>query len=97
MKTFKEIYDIIISDTGEKYTIREVLRIFDSEGGNWVGSSNQLMTIGMLSYEITGIRIGECSGCKITAVRNLIRWLNTHEQTFIEQPKPKGRPRHERV
>jgi hypothetical protein len=85
MKTYQQIYEELQTETNGTYTTLEVLRIFRDEGGNWVGSANQLMQLSALSLELTGIRVGECSGCKITAIRNMLRWLENHEQTILNQ------------
>jgi hypothetical protein len=39
--------------------------------------------------EITGIRVGTCSGCAIDMMRNMIRWVNRYEtENPIVETKP---------
>jgi hypothetical protein len=98
MKTYEEIYESLKSKTNAPFTTLEVIRIFKNEGGNWVGTPEQLMQIASISHEITGVRVGECSGCKISAINNLNRWLDNHEANIVKQKnepivKQRGRPK----
>ncbi len=104
MMTYEEIYESLKSKTNAPFTTLEVIRIFKNEGGNWVGTPEQLMQIASLSHEITGVRVGECSGCKISAINNLNRWLDNHEENIVnwlkyqkrkDEPivKQRGRPK----
>lgn len=85
MRSYAEIYQSLKDTTNGRFTTLEVLKIFKEEKGNWVGSPQQLMQITSISHELTGIRVGSCSGCQITAVNNLIKWLDNHEQTILNQ------------
>jgi hypothetical protein len=92
MMTYEEIYNSLLDKHNTLYSTLEVIRIFKNEGGNWIGTPSQLMQITNLSHEITGVRVGECSGCKISAINNLNRWLDNHEANILKQktqPKKK--------
>ena len=99
MMTYQQIYDSLKSKTNAPFTTLEVIKIFQNEGGNWVGTPEQLMQISNFSHEITGVRVGECSGCKIQAINNLNRWLKNHEENILNQAfaqedkKQRGRPK----
>jgi len=85
MRSYLEIYESLKETTNGRFTTLEVIKIFKSEDGNWVGSPDQLRQIASVSHELTGIRVGACSGCQISAVNNLCRWLDNHEQNILNQ------------
>ena len=92
IRPFAEIYADMTTNTGDRFTILELLKIFDKEK-YWVGTDQQTLKCGSLALEITGIRAGSCSGCMINALKDLVRWVNNHEANIliqkIEQPKRK--------
>ena len=91
--TFEEIYNQLKENTGDRFTMYELLQIFTNES-DWVGTPYQMMKLGELQYNITGIRVGNCSGCKIDMLRNMSKWLKQYEATRVEEVKPKmGRPK----
>ena len=94
MRTFEQIYTDLNTKTGEQYTIRELIGIFEHER-SWIGSGLQLMRLREISHEITGIRVGNCSGCLVDMMTNMARWVNRYEsehtQTETNEVK-KGRP-----
>jgi hypothetical protein len=93
LMTYEEIYNKIRTDEGHRFTIYELIKIFQKES-DWVGQPQQLLEIKSLIHNITGIRPGGCSGCNINAISDMGRWLTNYEKQLIENPKkPKvGRP-----
>jgi hypothetical protein len=92
--TYDEIYEKLAESTGERFTLLECLKIWEKEG-DWCGAGIQQMKIKELMTAITGIRPGNCSGCFIDALNNMVRWLNRYEKEHpkVEEVKPKlGRP-----
>ena len=92
MRNYQDIYSELKEKTDQRFTTYEVLDIFRKEDNNWVGSSWQMMKLQELSHEITGIRPGNCSGCKIDVIHNMVRWLNNYEKEHplpVEAEKPK--------
>lgn len=77
MRTYEQIYNDLTTKT-EQYTLRELIRIFENEN-SWIGSTWQLMKLKEIHTEITGIRAGNCSGCNIDVMINMIRWVNKYE------------------
>jgi hypothetical protein len=67
----------------ERFTILELLKIFDKES-SWCGTNYQLIRIKEYSQEITGIRSGDCQGCMIQAMKNMVRFVNKYE---LDNPK----------
>ena len=77
----------------ERFTILELLKIFDNES-SWCGTNYQLIRIKEYSQEITGIRSGDCQGCMIQAMKNMVRFVNKYEldnpKELIVEEKPKN-------
>ena len=97
MRTFEEIYILLTAtNEGDKFSLRELLTIFENEN-SWIGSAYQMMKLKEYQQEITGIRPGNCSGCNIEVMVNMIRWVNRYEQenvnTQVETKQRAGRPR----
>jgi hypothetical protein len=86
MRRYEEIYNemqgALLAD--ERFTILELIKIFDNES-SWCGTNYQLIRIKEYSQEITGIRSGDCQGCMIQAIKNMVRFVNKYE---LENPKP---------
>jgi hypothetical protein len=87
MRTYDEIYSDIIADTGDRFTIRKLIDVFVTES-DWIGTHQQTLKCASLSLEITGIRIGSCSSCMLDGIKNLVRWINKHEETILAARKP---------
>ena len=68
------------------YSLFQLLEIFENEN-SWIGHPLQMENLRQLSHEITGIRPGNCSGCNIEVLGNLIRWKNNYINTL--KPKKK--------
>ena len=86
MRTYKDIYNDLCADTGHRYTLKELLRIFEKES-DWLGKTEQLLKLRELITEITGIRPGTCHGCNLDMLLNMLRWLNMYENEQ-NQSKP---------
>ncbi len=78
MRTFEQIYSDIIADRGLRFTLRQLLSIFENES-DWVGAPEQLLQLREMSTEITGIRPGTCSGCNIEVLHNMNNWVKNYE------------------
>lgn len=78
MRTFEQIYADIIADTGKRFTIRQLLEIYERES-DWVGTPEQLLQLREMSTEITGIRPGTCIGCNLEVLKNMARWTTNYE------------------
>lgn len=85
MRRYKEIYEEMQSTPliNERFTILELIQMFDKES-SWCGTNFQLIRIKEYSQEITGIRSGDCQGCMIQAIKNMVRFVNKYES---ENPK----------
>jgi hypothetical protein len=94
MKTFDEIYsEIIFKDDTIRYSLRELLHVFQTEN-SWIGQTSQLLQLKEFQHELTGIRPGGCSGCNIEVLMNMIRWVNKYESDKAAQETKKiGRPK----
>ena len=93
--TYAEIYEKLKEDTGDRFTLLKCLDIWKNEG-DWCGSGIQQVKIKELMTAITGIRPGNCSGCFIDALNNMVRWVRNYEKELqeTENNKPKlGRPK----
>jgi hypothetical protein len=89
MKTYEQIYvELQDKPNDSRFTLLECLNIFENEG-SWVGSGFQMMKAMELVSEITGIRPGSCSGCRIDALQNMVRWKNNYEKTLVIVEAPK--------
>jgi hypothetical protein len=100
MRTYKSIYDDLCADTGAKYTLKELLRIFERES-DWLGKTEQLIKLRELVIEITGIRPGTCHGCNLDVLQNMLRFLNKYESEnpinpIQNEPDSNGGVRHRR-
>jgi len=86
MRTFDDIYnDFVIKNNPEfKYTFKELLQIFEREQ-SWLGHPLQLIRLREIQTEITGIRPGNCSGCNIEVLVNMVRWINRYEKEQKEK------------
>jgi len=78
MRAYEEIYNEMLQK-GERFTIRELITIFENES-SWVGTNYQLNQIKGYNLEITGVRTGDCQGCMLTAIKNVARWVNKYEK-----------------
>jgi hypothetical protein len=80
MKRFKEIYEEMQSTPlfDERFTILKLIKIFEEES-SWCGTNYQLIRIKEYSQELTGIRSGDCQGCMIQAIKNMVRFVNKYE------------------
>lgn len=75
--TFNEIYERFQEKHDGDLTLNNLIDIFVEEN-SWIGTPFQLMKIKELSYLITGIRVGQCSGCAIDCLINMDRWINNY-------------------
>ena len=79
----------------ERFTVLELIKIFDNES-SWCGTNYQLIRIKEYSQEITGIRSGDCQGCTVQAMKNMVRFVNKyeldnpHQPIEVEEIKPKN-------
>jgi hypothetical protein len=78
MRTYKDIYADLCADTGHRHTLKELLKIFESNS-EWIGKTEQLLRLRELILEITGIRPGTCPGCNLETLKNMLRFLNKYE------------------
>jgi hypothetical protein len=84
MRTFEEIY-LGMQNKGEnRFSLLELVKIFDNEV-SWVGTGQQLLEIKSLNLEVTGIRSGECSACNLDALKNIARWVNQNEPNILKE------------
>jgi len=92
--TYEDIYKQMNEDTGDRFTLLQLIEIFRNES-DWVGTSFQLMKMKELLTNITGIRPGNCSGCNINVLVDMNRWVMNYEKEHpTEEVKPKlGRPK----
>lgn len=65
---------------GFRYSIRELIHIFNHEQGNFPGEGQQVLMIKSYYHEITGIRPGECSNCNIATLMDVTRWVDRYEK-----------------
>jgi hypothetical protein len=79
MRTWQAIYEDLIKDTGQRFTLRQLIDIFKRES-DWIGTSEQLVQLKALQWEITGIRPGNCTGCNLDVLINMARWVEKYEQ-----------------
>jgi hypothetical protein len=87
MRTYAEIYADLMAKS-ETHSLRDLVKIFETEN-SWIGSPFQMMKLKEYYTEITGIRVGTCSGCAIDMMRNMIRWVNRYEsENPIVETKP---------
>lgn len=82
MRSFKEIYDEMCDHRGFRYSIRELIHIFNNEQGNFPGEGQQVLFIKSYYHEITGIRAGECGGCNIATLKEVSRWIDMREKEW---------------
>lgn len=82
MRNFDEIYFAIKRKGENRFSLLELIKIFDNEV-SWVGTNQQLLEIKSLSHEVTGIRAGDCSACNLDAVKNMVKWVEKYE---LENP-----------
>ena len=78
MRNFDEIYFAMKKKGENRFSLLELVKIFDNET-SWVGTSQQLLEIKSLIHEITGIRSGDCSACNLDAVKNMATWVKKYE------------------
>jgi len=86
MRTFEEIYFAMKKKGENRYSLLELIKIFDNEV-SWIGTAQQLLEIKSLSHEITGIRAGDCSACNLEAVKNISKWLAQNESLILKAKK----------
>lgn len=86
MRTFEEIYYSMKRKGENRYSLLELIKIFDNEV-SWIGTAQQLLEIKSLSHEITGIRAGDCSACNLEAVKNISKWLAQNESLILKAKK----------
>ena len=86
MRTFEEIYYSMKRKGENRYSLLELIKIFDTEI-SWIGTAQQLLEIKSLSHEITGIRAGDCSACNLEAVKNMSKWLGQNESLILKAKK----------
>lgn len=90
MKPFKDIYAELCDKRGYRYSLRELLYIFVAET-SWIGEAQQLNWLKSLLHEITQIRPGDCPGCNLESVKNMVRWVTKYEEdngiTYIHNPE----------
>jgi hypothetical protein len=80
MRTFKDIIEDMKNPKGQKYSVYELIKIFKNEC-SWAGNNQQQLELFSYSHEITGIRVNtNCSGCVLTALKNLSNWLEREEK-----------------
>jgi len=97
MRRYEEIYNEMQNTPffDERFTVLELIKIFDKES-SWCGTNYQLIRIKEYSQEITGIRSGDCQGCMIQAIKNMVRFVNkyeldnSHQPIEVEEIKPKN-------
>ena len=89
IKTYDQIY-AEMQQPGERYTLLELINIFEAES-SWCGTGFQMMQMMELITNITGIRPGSCSGCRIDALQNMVRWKNNYEKTLVKEEPKRGR------
>ena len=89
MRTYEDIFNELNEPTDQRFTLYKVIDIFRKEN-DWVGSGFQFMKLAETVTEITGIRPGTCSGCKLNVLRDMARWVENYEKTLVEtEPKQK--------
>lgn len=92
MRTYDQIYESLKESTGERFTLLELINIFKNES-SWVGSPIQLVKLKELITEITGARPGNCNGCNIESMKNMVRFVTNYENDLSKRPSlPKPRP-----
>jgi len=79
MRTWQAIYEDLTKNTGQRFTLRQLIDIFKRES-DWIGTSEQLVQLKALQWEITGIRPGNCTGCNLDVLINMARWVEKYEQ-----------------
>lgn len=86
MRTFEEIYFGMKRKGENRYSLLELVRIFENEV-SWIGTPQQLLEIKSLSHEITGIRAGDCSACNLDALKNMAKWISQNEILILKAKK----------
>jgi hypothetical protein len=86
MRTFEEIYFGMKRKGENRYSLLELVRIFENEV-SWIGTPQQLLEIKSLSHEITGIRAGDCSACNLDALKNMAKWISQNEISILKEKK----------
>lgn len=87
MRRYEQIYNEmqVKFAQDERFAVLELIKIFDNES-SWCGTNYQLIRIKEYSEEITGIRSGDCQGCMIQAMKNMVRFVNKYELENAHQP-----------
>jgi hypothetical protein len=80
MRTWQAIYeDLTRQRIVDRFTLRQLIKIFIEES-DWIGTSEQLVQLKALQWEITGIRPGNCTGCNLDVLKNMTKWALKYEQ-----------------